>query len=140
MAADKEVLLRQELHFLGNLSFRLTQWGVTLLVSLWTVLYFVRKEVTATLIQRHELSAGQPLPWNHYGRGTFVLLVVALIFTELNRLMGLRWIAYNDQLKDCQSGIKEPSLTGRTRLLFRTLFLIFPLMDFGFRLFKITIE
>ena len=67
---SKEGLLREELRAIADTSLKLMQWGVTLLVSVETALFFIRRDVLASEIQSGRLKLGDELPAYRYYMGT----------------------------------------------------------------------
>jgi len=60
----KEKYLREEIRALRESTIRIMQWGVTLLVSLQTALFFVRQELLTRYLDVHHLTkdSGVRLP------------------------------------------------------------------------------
>jgi len=107
----KEKYLREEIRALRESTIRIMQWGVTLLVSLQTALFFVRQELLTRYLDVHHLTkdSGVRLPIAMYLIGTVFLLMVAFIVQQTVRTIALRFVHYQKQLNemDRQSGITE---------------------------------
>lgn len=87
-ASKKEGVLRKELNNLAERGHRHYQFAVTLLVTLSTALFFVRKEAA----ERAGLLPGEPFPFERHRWGTIVLAIVALI------LAFIAWAIYSSYL------------------------------------------
>jgi hypothetical protein len=132
--AGREKILWEELRSLRDVSFRLLQWGVTVLASLQTAIFFLRKEVRDTMVASKELESHLPLPFARYLMGTLVLSVVAVICCYLVALTGIRYRKMRDQLVATNYyGIAhgEPKKSARIVVFF--IFLAFPILDIVIR-------
>ena len=69
----KEELLSEEVRAAMDMGTRLLQWGVTLMISVQTALFFVRHDVLGSLIDAGTLPKGSQLPLGRYVIGTGVL-------------------------------------------------------------------
>ena len=135
IAMWREDVLRIEIRTLRATMIRVNQWGVTVLASLQTALYFVRKD---TLDHLHAEDAHvTSLPPGHYLIGTVYLLIVATIFSIMGLRPSMRLRGYRNQLKNVVvSGIEEMDLHPRwARLVNMSLFYVFPLFDICLRAF-----
>lgn len=145
---SKEEVLRDEIRSLRDLLFRIIQWGVSVLVAVQTALFFVRKEVVKSLIDRevsptvttkeafehlvqaHQLSNGGYLPWQRYLLGTGFLFAVALIFSALTIYGSKQYRHYRQQLiANLESGVTPPELHKTPRRLIVTMYMFFPAFD-----------
>lgn len=135
-----EEFLRAELRSIRYIALRLCQWGVTVLISLHTAIFFLRKDIYERMLTSEELTKEQYLPWNRYILGTIVLIIVALIFSLLTAFVGSRYRFYNSQLKThAKSGVAVPDPPKMVRWLIFGLYFIFPALDIFIR-FYIRIE
>jgi len=129
-----EEILREEIRALRDVGLRLCEWGITLLATLETALWFVRQEVRTTMIASGMLDKASPLPWGLYLLGTLFLFLVSGIFIVFMMGVSVTARGYRRQLVErIESGIKELPLhkTSRRGLIF--MFLIIPVVDLCFR-------
>ena len=128
-----EEILREEVRSLRDLNFKMMQWGVSLLATLETALYFVRRESKESLVEAGRLKLGDTLPAPIYYVGTVAQFLVAFLFLYLSlRVSGVAR-HYRKQLPGkLQSGILE--LEPRTKtysfLLLLAVYLLIPVFDF----------
>ncbi len=61
MKDDREILVG-EICSLRDLTFQLCKWGVTILMGLQIVIYYIRKSMIAELVQKKVIEVGQSLP------------------------------------------------------------------------------
>jgi hypothetical protein len=131
----KERILREEIRALHIAGMRILQWGVTVLVSVQTALFFVRRDITGEYASRGLLHAGEPLPFHRYIIGSFFLLVLATIFSRMTYRTSLRLYNYKRQLLEClPSGIEELGRFPELRILGAAVYFVFPLLDVFLRL------
>jgi hypothetical protein len=129
-----EDILRQEIRSLRDIGLRLCEWGITLLASLETALWFVRQEVRESMIANGKLAKTAPLPWPIYALGTIFLLLISLIFITLMMNVSKTSRAYRKQLaKRLESGIKELPVPKTSRRALICMFLLIPIVDVLFR-------
>jgi len=148
-----EEMLREEIQSLRDVLFRLVQWGVSVLVALQTALYFVRRDVIKSLIDRElapnvtmkqavetlvkaeKLAAEALLPWWRYIAGTCFLLFVSLVFAGVT-IYGTKQYrhARSELAKHVTSGITPPQTSNVPLMLIVLMFLFFPLFDVFVRL------
>ena len=96
----QEDVLRTEIRALRTTVLRVNQWGVTVLASIETALYFIRRDVLEHLrIEKPSVSA---LPADHYLRGTLFLLLVAVLFFLIGMRGSVRITGYRKELKRLQ--------------------------------------
>lgn len=136
---EREELLRDEVRALQFIMVRVMSWGVTILVSVQTALFFVRKDVALSIdsgvagASSHQGALEVPL--NRYLLGTFFLTLLATIFFRLSLYVSTRLRHYRRQLENCPSGIIElPSRNG-SRPWVACVFYVFPLVDILARLY-----
>ena len=131
----KERILREEIRALHVAGMRVVQWGVTVLISLQTALFFVRRDVTNEYVGRGLLHAGEPLPWHRYIIGSAFLFILAMIFARMSQRTSERLYNYKKQLLEClPSGIEEIGRFPDMRFLMIGVYFIFPLLDIFLRL------
>lgn len=96
--------------------FGLLQWGVTILAAAALNLYYIRRDITARLVQLKVLGDNDPLPLQRWIFGTLLLILLAAVFsTYMKRAIG-RHILYRTQLLSMNptySGIMEELPTVR---------------------------
>jgi hypothetical protein len=128
-----EETLREEIRALRELHFKVMQWGVSLLATLETALFFVRREMRDSLIELHRLAPGDQLPSLVYYIGSVALVLVACIFIYFSLAISRRTKGYTEQLKPpvIQTGIVELPLRSKLWTVSIILFtyLLIPLFD-----------
>jgi hypothetical protein len=131
---SREEILREEIRALRDVGLRLCEWGITLLATLETALWFVRQELRTTMIATGMLDKASPLPWELYLLGTIFLFLVSGIFIMLMMGVSVTSRGYRRQLvKRIESGIKELPLRKSSRRALVFMFLIIPIVDLCFR-------
>lgn len=150
---SKEEMIREEIQSLRDVLFRLIQWGVSVLVALQTALYFVRRDVikslidrelapdvtmkqaVATLVSANKLAVEGLLPWKRYIAGTYFLLFVSLIFAGVT-IYGIKQYrhARSELARHAISGITPPDVSNVPLVLIVVMFLFFPAFDVAVRL------
>jgi hypothetical protein len=129
-----EEILRDEIRSLRDIGLRLCEWGITLLATVETALWFVRQEVRASLIDSGKLAKGAPLPWPIYGLGTFFILLISFMFITLMMNVSKTSRGYRKQLvKRIESGIQELPVPKTSRRAIICMFLLIPIVDLCFR-------
>lgn len=127
---EKEKLLWEELRDLRDVALRLLQWGVTVLASLQTAIFFLRKDVYERMLASKELTPDHHLPWNRYLVGTVFLFILASIFTYLLILVGNRYRKLREQLVATNLyQIEHGDAKKSARWVTVLVFFIFPLLD-----------
>ena len=139
---SKEELLSEEARAAGDISLRTIQWGVTLMVSLLTALFFVRQQVLQRSIDAHELSIGSEVPATRYYMGTVFLFGMALILAKLTARTLEQYRNYKTQLMACRTkdnGVKDLPIkyTGRWAYI---LYFVFPIVDVLARVYIVSIQ
>ncbi len=135
---SKEEMLREEVRAALDLLFRLNQWAITVILSLQTAIYFVRRDILAEYISLGVVKAGEPLPWHRYLVGTGGLFIVASIFSFMTFIVGSRYRDYRKQLvESSESGILDLPSNRFSRLTVMGLYYIFPFLDFLIRLIRL---
>lgn len=124
-----EGILREEIRALRDTGFKVVQWGVAILFTELTALYYIRKDIYSKLIELKKLPATKMfLPWNYYFVGTIIIIVTALIFAILTGMLVSRFNSYRLQLiSNNQSGIVELPHSSRLKLI--SLYFVFSLID-----------
>jgi hypothetical protein len=127
---SKEELLSEEVHAAAEMSSRFLQWGVTLMISIQTALFFVRHDVLQTEIDAGRLPKGSPLPPGRYLIGTGFLCFVALILSIFTARANEQYRHYKLQLAASrESGIKDLPIK-RIGSWAYPLYFAFPVIDF----------
>jgi len=138
-AARREEILWEELRSIRDLLFRILQWGVTVLASLQTALFFLRKEIKDSMVGSNQLKMGEPLPLERYLVGTIILCVVSVICCYLVYRVSCYYRNARKQLikENTESfyyEIKQVSINNKTRYAIFFVFLAFPILDIGLRI------
>ncbi len=132
-----EEIIREELRALTGKMMDVYKWGVSLLATMQTAFFFLRKDVYQRMLDNHELAPGTYLPWNRYLIGTGVLLVVSLIFVGFSHFLRLRFYFYVKLLNDksiCENPVPLPPTPWWIGWILTTLYFTFPIMDIVIRI------
>lgn len=133
MAKTKEELLSDEVRAFSDAVMKWSQWGVTLMVSLMTALFFIRREILVGYIEAGKLPKGSELPADRYLIGTVFLLIMAGILTKLSARNLEQYRHYKGQLASSrESGITDLPIKYAGRWMYG-LFFLFPAIDFGLK-------
>ena len=97
-AKEKEKILWEELRNIREIALKMLQWGVTVMATLQTAIFFFRKDLYERMIAAGKLTNGEYIPWDRYLIGTFYLFVVASIFGYLLIMVGNRYRKIRAQL------------------------------------------
>ncbi len=136
MVKSKEEIIREEMRDIGNFMLKLCQWAVTTLIALQTAIFFLRSAALDRMLLNGQVPKGAPLPWNVYLMGTFILSVVASLFSGMIILMGNNYRHYHALLiKNNESGLEVPPITNKGRFYVLGIFFIFPAMDILIRMY-----
>lgn len=133
---SKEELLSEEVRAAGDVASRFLQWGVTLMISVQTALFFVRHEILSASIDAQKLPKGSELPIGRYIFGTMFLAYLALILSLLTARLNAQYRNYKTQLIACResgSGIKDLPIKRKGRLAY-ALYFSFPVIDLAVKL------
>ncbi|MGA2433925.1 MAG: hypothetical protein ABSG25_01430 [Bryobacteraceae bacterium] len=131
----KEELLAEEVRSAMDLATRTLQWGVTLMISLQTALFFIRRDILNTFVDAGKLPKGSELPFPRYVMGTAFLLVVASILAKLGARNAQQYRHYKEQLaKSRQSGITDLPIKHTSRWMY-VLYFVFPAIDILSRMY-----
>lgn len=134
MSKSKEELLREETHFFADLNQKYNQWALTVMVSLQTAIFFVRRELVQTYVDAGLLKKGNELFYRRYLIGTVFLLVAAYVFHRFSRRAAEQYRYYKSQLAASnESGIKDMPVTGMAGWT-SYLYFAFPVFDLLSRL------
>jgi hypothetical protein len=129
----KEELLREEVRFYADMQQKYMQWGVTVLVSLQTAIFFVRRDLAQSYLDSGTINRGQELPILRYLVGTGFLTTCAIIFWKLTNRVNIQYRHYKDQLTQSnRSGIVDKPTTGVADWI-RYLYFAFPIYDVAAR-------
>ena len=132
---SKEEFLSEELRAVADFATRHFQWGVTLLISVQTALFFVRRDVLNGLIDGGIIPKGSELPIPRYVIGTLFLFVVATILSMVGARHAKQYRHYKMQLAESrQSGIVDLPIKHTARWMY-ALYYIFPIIDVLYRLY-----
>lgn len=116
MSKSKEELLSEETRTASDNATRMLQWGVTLMVSLQTALFFVRREAANAMIEAGQLPKGGDVPLGRYFLGTAFLVFIAMVLSIFTARTSAQYRNYKTQLMQCrESGVKDLEIryTGR---------------------------
>jgi hypothetical protein len=131
---SKEEMLRDEVRFYADMMQKYLQWGLTVMVSLQTAMFFVRRDLSQTYVDAGILKKGQELPYFRYVVGTVFLLGCALVLRRFTNRVAEQYRHYKTQLvTSSESGIDDKSTTGMSKWG-GYLFFAFPLYDILVRL------
>lgn len=125
-----EEIIRAEIRSYRDHLTKHYQWGVTLLVSLMTAIFFIRHKVADDLVAIGKLTKGEPLSFYHWLIGTTVLLIVALCCFALSHWLGTQARFHYKALKDLPGRVgpyNEPPRWLRRVLIW--LYFVFPATD-----------
>jgi hypothetical protein len=132
---SKEEMLREEVRFYVDIMQRMMQWGLTLLVSLQTALFFLRRQMIETYVDAGIIHKGDNLPWGRYLIGSTFLLIAATVLWIFGRRATQQYRLYKNQLVEAnESGIKDQPTKGTSRWS-TALYFAFPLFDVAIRLY-----
>jgi hypothetical protein len=126
---SQEELLSEEVRAAADVGTRMLQWGVTLMITLQTALFFVRQDILKRYVEARKVPMGSELPFSRYLMGTTFLLIVALVLAKLTARSMDQYRNYKGQLMKCRtSGIADLPIkhTGRWAYF---LYFIFPAVD-----------
>jgi hypothetical protein len=130
----KEELLREEVRFYADMQQKYMQWGFTVLVSLQTAIFFVRRDLVQTYVDAGTIQKRQELPYYRYFVGTFFQLLCAYVLWRLTDRVNAQYRHYKEQLvKNNESGIIDKTTTGVSTWM-RYLYFAFPAYDLGVRI------
>ena len=127
----KEMFLRQEIRHLQEGAMSLLRWGLTVMLGIQTVIYYVRRDLTAQYLSQGKIPTGGLLPIQRYLIGTFILFTMACLFSRMAYVASIRLGNYRAQLvgADLVSGIKELPRFPEFRYLMIGVFFVVPLLD-----------
>jgi len=126
---SKEELLSKEVRAAANLASKFLQWGVTLMISLQTALFFVRRDIANAAIEAGTLPKGSEAPLPRYLIGTAFLLFVAFVLSRFTARLSKQYRNYKIQLMQCRdSGISDLELSNTGRWA-HFLYFSFPIID-----------
>jgi hypothetical protein len=132
---SKEELLSEEVRTATTSLHTVLQWGLTVMVSFQTALFFVRREILTSDIEAGRLPKGSQLPMGRWILGTLFLLVLATIFSRLSARAAAQYRHYKEQLiASRESGITDLPIRHTSRWTY-PLFFLFPAIDLVFRIY-----
>jgi hypothetical protein len=126
---SKEELLSEEVRAAEDVGSRIMQWGVTVMISLQTALFFLRQDILKRYIDAKLLPGGADVPDGRYYMGTAFLIFVAIILAVLTARSLAQYRNYKEQLIACRSsGVRDLPIrfVGRVAYL---LYFFFPAAD-----------
>ena len=126
---SKEELLSREVWQASRTASAYLQWGVTLMISVQTALFFIRHEILTAEIDVGRLPKGSNLPLNRYLIGTAFLFFIAVVLSRFSARASEQYRHYKAQLIASRtSGIKDLPIkyVGRWSYL---LYFAFPVID-----------
>ena len=136
---SKEELLSEEVRAASELGSKTLQWGVTLMISVQTVIFFVREALLNADIDSGKLPKGAHLPPGRYFVGTGFLFFIAFILSMLTARSIEQYRHYKTQLMANRgSGITDLPIKHMGRVAYY-LYFAFPLIDIAVRIYNITI-
>jgi hypothetical protein len=131
---SKEEMLREEVRFYSDMMQKYLQWGLTVMVSVQTAIFFVRRDLVQTYIDAGVIKKGQELPYYRYIVGTIFILGCALVLSKFNARVANQYRHYKRQLVSAaDSGIDDQPITGMSKWG-GYLFFAFPIYDILVRL------
>ncbi len=127
----KEMFLRQEIRHLQESAMSLLRWGLTVMLGVQTVIYYIRRDLVAQYVSQGRIAAGGLLPIQRYLVGTFVLVVIACLFSRMAYAASIRLGNYRSQLvaADLVSGIRELPRFPEFRYMMIGIFFVVPVLD-----------
>lgn len=133
MRINREEMIRVEIRHSMDMMLKVIQWGVTVLIAIQTANYYIRKDFIERLIKSKILPEhSMLLPFKYHVIGTFILIVMALIFYGLNYRTSQRYRLYKKELIIYgRSGVKDQKISWWLRPMLQMLFFTFPIMDLG---------
>src|ERR1017187_10405553 len=95
---SKEEMLRDEVRFWADQMQKYMQWGLTVMVSLQTAIFFVRRDLVQTYVDAGILKKGQELPYYRYAVGTVFILGCAFVLRRFTERVSQQYRHYKTQL------------------------------------------
>ena len=126
---SKEEMLRDEVRFWVDQMQKYMQWGLTMMISLQTAIFFVRRDLVQSYVDAGILRKGAELPLFRYLIGSIFLVGCAFVISKYYNRSAVQYRHYKDQLvKNAESGIDDKATTGMSRWM-GYLFFAFPVYD-----------
>jgi hypothetical protein len=136
---SKEELLSEEVRAASEMGSKTLQWGVTLMISVQTVIFFVRQALLNADIDAGKLPRGAHLSLGRYLIGTGFLFYIAFILSKLSARSIEQYRHYKTQLMASrESGITDLPIRHTGRLVY-FLYFSFPFIDIAVRIYNISI-
>lgn len=129
MTKSKEELLSEETRAAAENAVRMLQWGVTLMISLQTALFFVRQAAANSIIAAGKLPRGGEVPLDRYLLGTAFLIFIAVILSKLTARSTAQYRNYKTQLIACRESQIEDLPIRYTGRWAYWLYAAFPAID-----------
>jgi hypothetical protein len=95
---SKEEMLREEVRFYADMQQKYMQWGLTLLISLQTAIFFVRHDLIQQYVDSGVLKKGEELPYYRYLVGTVFIALCSYVLWRLTNRVNAQYRHYKDQL------------------------------------------
>lgn len=129
MQKSIEEILREEVRFYAKMGQRNMQWGVTLMISLQTALFFARQDLIRNGVVVLTASGGHEVPAYRYLMGTTFLAVCAFVVSKFSSRTANQYRHYKNQLVSSDgSGIKDQPPSGVSGWA-HWLYFAFPVFD-----------
>jgi hypothetical protein len=126
--------VREEVRFYADLMQKYMQWGLTVMVTLETAIFFVRRDLAQTYVDAGIITKGQELPYFRYGVGTAFLLLCSFVLYKFTSRTIVQYRHYKNQLAASnESGIVDKPTSGVSSWV-NYLFFAFPVYDLAVRL------
>ncbi|MFL5328674.1 MAG: hypothetical protein ACJ8C4_07140 [Gemmataceae bacterium] len=139
---DAEKCIREDIRSYRKTIIDIAKWGVTVLVTLQTATFFVREKVAQDMA-RAALMANNPvvnvnpvapaietIPFRRWIVGSVLLLILAILFSLMSRIVGTQARKQIKGLRDVPGlvlPVYEP--TKGARWVIYSMYFIFPLFD-----------
>lgn len=130
----REEWLREEVKNHRALLLSLIQWGVTLLAAVESSLYFVRRDLAQSIMQKQYVIPAQVLTFGRWLYGTIFLIVISALFSLMTSNLLKRYYDYRDQLITVaagHSGIHDGRVKRAFGWVTQLFFWAFPILDVG---------
>lgn len=125
-----EEILREEVRILRELTFQVIRWGVAVMLTLHTAIFFARREIADDLVAAGKLTRGLLLPLDRFIVGTLALTAVAWVFGYMTDRVARRYLQYGSQLPAFNiSGIRDEPTEPRNLRFIKYFYYAFPVLD-----------
>jgi hypothetical protein len=137
---SREELLSEEVRAYADMASKMLQWGVTLMISVQTALFFVRQQILNGYIDAQQLPRGSGLPMGRYVIGTVFLMYLAFVLSWLTARTNSQYRHYKRQLIECRSSKIADLPIKRTGRLAYALYFSFPVIDLAVKVVLVKIS